>query len=157
MAEQDLILTLDGRQKLEDELSWREGEHLKEITEQIKTAKDFGDLSENAEYDAAQEEQAKIDARLSESRNILSRAKIAEAGVTGAVSIGSQVTIKAKGAKQSITYTLVGTTETDSLHNRISNESPVGAALMGKKKGDTIKVVTPSGKKAEFKIEKIEQ
>lgn len=156
MAEQELILTKEGRKKLEDELDWREGEHQKEIAEQIRTAKDFGDLSENAEYDAAKEEQAKNEARITEIRNILSRAKVAKGGSSTTVTIGSKVTLVAKGSKKRAEYTLVGTTETDSLNNRISNESPVGSALMGKAKGDVVVVSTPSGKKAEFKIEKIE-
>lgn len=155
MAESEIILTAEGKRKLEDELVWREGEHLKEITEAIKTAKDFGDLSENAEYDAAKEEQAKNEARVTEIRNILARAIIAESSDASVISIGSQVELSAKGAKKSVVYTLVGTTETDSRNNRISNESPVGAALMGKKEGDKISVKTPSGKTLNYTIKKV--
>lgn len=155
MAESEIILTAEGKQKLEDELVWREGEHLKEITEAIKTAKDFGDLSENAEYDAAKEEQAKNEARVTEIRNILARAIIAESSDASVISIGSQVELSAKGAKKGVVYTLVGTTETDSRNNRISNESPVGAALMGKKEGDKISVKTPSGKTLNYTIKKV--
>lgn len=153
---QEILLTPEGKKKLEEELVWREGEHLKEINDQIRIAKDFGDLSENAEYDAAKEEQAKNQARITEINNILANAKVAKKAKADVVSIGSSVTVLRKGTKKSVVYTLVGTTETNPLQNQISNESPVGAALMGKKVGESVEVKTPSGKKLELKIEKVE-
>lgn len=145
-------LTKEGREKLQDELTWREGEHAKEITEAIKTAKDFGDLSENAEYDAAKEDQAKNEARVAEIRSILANAQIVEKTGTRAVSIGSKVKLKDVKAKTEMEFSIVGTTETNSLKNMISNESPVGSALMGHKKGDEVEVVAPNGSKKVYEI-----
>lgn len=154
MADNDIILTPEGRQKLVDELAFREGEHAAEIIERIKTARDFGDLSENSEYDDAKEEQAKNEARVNEIRKILATATVSAAAGKG-VSIGSKVEIQegAKGAK--VTYEIVGTTETNSLEHKISSESPVGAALMGHVKGDKVEVTTPTGKTKTFTITKI--
>lgn len=157
MQSSEIILTPDGRAKLEEELAWREGEHAKEITESIKTAKDFGDLSENAEYDAAKEEQAKNEARCNEIRKILATAKIVENAGTGTVSIGCTVTIKDQTTGKDMAFTIVGTTETDSLKHRISNESPVGSALMGRRKGDEVTVTAPNGSVRTYTIEKIER
>lgn len=156
MAEQEVILTAEGKKKLEEELAWREGEHLKEINEAIKTAKDFGDLSENAEYDAAKEDQAKNTARIAEINTILANAKVAKkSSKASTVSVGSVVTLTPKGAKKSVAYTIVGTTETDSRNNKISNESPLGSVLMGQKAGATVQFVAPNKKKREFVIDKI--
>ena len=154
--DKEIILTPEGRQKLVDELEWREGEKHAEIIAAIKEAREQGDLSENAEYDAAKEEEAQNAARIAEIRKILSTAKLAEAGTGRAtiVSIGSTVEVSSEKGKKS-SYTIVGTTETDSLSNRISNESPVGAALIGAKIGETVEYVTPSGKTRTLKVEKI--
>ena len=154
--DKEIILTPEGRQKLVDELEWREGEKHTEIIAAIKEAREQGDLSENAEYDAAKEEEAQNAARIGEIRKILSTAKLAGASTGRAkiVSIGSTVYVSNEKGKKS-SYTIVGTTETDSLSNRISNESPVGAALIGAKIGETVEYVTPSGKTRAFKVEKI--
>ncbi|WP_028263513.1 transcription elongation factor GreA [Atopobium fossor] len=154
--DKEIILTPEGRQKLVDELEWREGEKHAEIIVAIKEAREQGDLSENAEYDAAKEEEAQNAARIAEIRKILSTAKLAEAttGRATIVSIGSTVEVSNEKGKKS-SYTIVGTTETDSLSNRISNESPVGAALIGAKIGETVEYVTPSGKTRTLKVEKI--
>lgn len=158
MADNDIILTPEGRQKLLDELAWREGEHDAEIIEHIKTAREFGDLSENSEFDDAKDEQSKNAARIAEIRKVLSTAKVSEE--TGSsknlvVTIGSTVEIQAGPKDKKIAYTIVGTTETNSLENKISNECPVGAALMGHAKGDVVEVVTPSGKTKSYTITKI--
>lgn len=150
------ILTPDDHKKLLEELEWREGDKDREIVEQIREARGFGDLSENAEFEAAKEEQAQNAARIAEIRMILNNAVITED--TGKrksiVSIGSTVEVEdAKGKKQ--TFTIVGTTGTNSLDGRISNESPIGEALIGAKKGDTVEFVTPSGKKRSLKVVKI--
>lgn len=154
--DKEIILTPEGRQKLVDELEWREGEKHTEIIAAIKEAREQGDLSENAEYDAAKEEEAQNAARVAEIRKILSTAKLAEAstGRKAIVSIGSTVEVSNEKGKK-FSYTIVGTTETDSLSNRISNESPVGAALIGAKIGETVEYVTPSGKTCSLKVEKI--
>jgi transcription elongation factor GreA len=155
MAQNEIILTPEGRLKLEEELAWREGEHAKEITESIKTAKDFGDLSENAEYDAAKEEQARNEARINEIRKMLANSRVVENISDSSVSIGSTVTILDVASGKQATYTIVGTTETDSLKNRISNESPVGSALMGHKKGDDVEVVAPNGTRRTYQVVEI--
>lgn len=117
-------LTDEGRKKLEEELAWREGEHRTEIVERIKVARDFGDLSENSEFDDAKEEQAKNEARIREIRNTLAQvAEFDAAGILGAT-LGSTVTVvDADGEVHD--FTLVGSRETNSLENRISMESPV--------------------------------
>lgn len=156
MAETEIILTPEGRQKLVDELAWREGDHEAEIIERIKVARDFGDLSENSEYDDAKEEQSKNASRIAEIRKILSTAKISEAaGHALAVSIGCTVEIQEQGKDKKVAFTIVGTTETNSLEHKISNESPVGAALMGHEKGDVVEVTSPSGAKRSYVITKI--
>ena len=134
----NIVLTPEGRQKLVDELEYREGAKHDEIVERIKEARGFGDLSENSEYDAAKEEQSHNESRINEIRQILATATIAAAGSARdlTVSIG----------------TIVGTTETNSLDHKISNESPVGAALIGHKKGDQVEVVAPSGKSRTYTI-----
>ena len=156
MAETEIILTPEGRQKLVDELAWREGEHDAEIIERIKVARDFGDLSENSEYDDAKEEQSKNASRVVEIRKILSTAKVS-AAVTHAlaVSIGCTVEIKEQDKEGKVTFTIVGTTETTSLEHKISSESPVGSALMGHAKGDVIEVTSPSGSTRSYTVTKI--
>lgn len=145
-------LTPEGRQRLVDELAYREGEKHDEIVERIKEARGFGDLSENSEYDAAKEEEARNASRINEIRQILSIATVVEAGSGElTVSIGTTVELEdEKGAKTS--FTIVGTTETNSLEHKISNESPVGAALVGHREGDKIEVVAPSGRSRSYTI-----
>ena len=143
-------LTAEGRQKLVDELAYREGEKHDEIVERIKEARGFGDLSENSEYDAAK--QSKNESRINEIRQILSVATVVEgSGHTLTVSIGTTVELEDEKGKKS-TFSIVGTTETNSLEHRISVESPVGAALVGHEKGDKIEVVAPSGKTRKYTI-----
>jgi len=155
MATNEMTLTPEGRAKLIEELEWREGEKNAEIIEAIKEARAQGDLSENAEYDAAKEEQAKNVARINEIRQIISTARVVEMA-TGELSVSLGCTVEladAKGKKTS--YTIVGTTETDVLANRISNDSPVGAAAIGHVVGDVISYTTPSGKTRELTITNI--
>ena len=160
MAEKELTLTAEGREKLVEELAYREGDLAKEIVERIKTARGFGDLSENSEFDDAKDEQAKNEARIAEIRKILATARVAddaEAATTAdGVSIGCTVTVADEKGAESV-FTIVGTMETDSLHKRISNESPIGAALIGAIEGETVEYATPSGKTRSFKVVKIER
>ena len=144
-------LTAEGRQRLVEELEYREGEKHDEIVERIKEARSFGDLSENSEYDAAKEEQSQNESRINEIRQILATAVIVEAGHSLSVSIGATVELEDEKGKKS-TFTIVGTTETNSLEHKISNESPVGSALMGHEKGDVIEVVAPSGRTRKYTI-----
>ena len=155
MDKNEIILTPEGRKQLADELAWREGEGGAEIVARIQEAREFGDLSENAEYDAAKEEQSKNASRIAELRHILSNAKVSESatGLGAIVSVGTTVEVEVSGKKQS--YTIVGTTETDSLQHKISNESPMGAALIGATEGETVEYATPNGKKRSVKVLRI--
>ncbi len=154
MDASEIVLTAEGRQKLIEELEWREGEKSKEIIEHIKEARAFGDLSENSEYDAAKEEQAKNAARIAEIQAILANAQEAGASSNMTVSIGCTVAL-VDGDGVATEITLVGTTETNSLEHKISNESPVGRAIIGHAEGETVEVVTPSGKSRTYTITKI--
>lgn len=154
MDASQIVLTAEGRQKLVEELAWREGDYAKEIVEDIKEARAFGDLSENSEYDAAKDKQAQNAARIAEIQAILANAQIAASTGDLTVSIGSTVTLVDPNGEL-IEVTLVGTTETNSLEHKISNESPVGHAIIGHGEGDSVEVVTPSGKIRIYTIAKI--
>lgn len=154
MDASQIVLTAEGRQKLVEELAWREGDYAKEIVEDIKEARAFGDLSENSEYDAAKDKQAQNAARIAEIQAILANAQIAASTGDLTVSIGSTVTLVDPNGEL-IEVTLVGTTETNSLEHKISNESPVGHAIIGHGEGDSVGVVTPSGKTRVYTIAKI--
>lgn len=154
MDASQIVLTAEGRQKLVEELAWREGDYAKEIVEDIKEARAFGDLSENSEYDAAKDKQAQNAARIAEIQAILANAQIAASTGDLTVSIGSTVTLVDPNGEL-IEVTLVGTTETNSLEHKISNESPVGHAIIGHSEGDSVEVVTPSGKTRVYTIAKI--
>ena len=131
MDASQIVLTAEGRQKLVEELAWREGDYAKEIVEDIKEARAFGDLSENSEYDAAKDKQAQNAARIAEIQAILANAQVAATTGDLTVSIGSTVSlIDPNGEVMEVT--LVGTTETNSLEHKISNESPVGHAIIGR-------------------------
>lgn len=135
-------LTQDGKVELETELSELKSRR-SEIAEKIANARDYGDLSENAEYDAAREEQAQLESRVSELEEILQNADIIKpAKSNGTIQVGSTVDLK-NGKK--VTYQIVGPVEADPLEGKISNESPIGAALMGKKVGEKVTIETPKG------------
>ncbi len=148
-----ILLTAAGLQKLQDELEHLKGQGRKDVAARLKTAIEFGDLSENAEYDEAKNQQAASEGRILELESQLKDVEVVEGAKTGEVQIGSTVTIKLKGEKDSHNYTIVGSTEADSLVNKISNESPVGEAVLGKKKGDKVIVKAPGG---EFEYEVVE-
>ena len=154
MDTQEIILTREGRDKLEQELAERKGERRDEIIERLKEARGFGDLSENAEYDAAREDQARNESRINEIEQILAVARIAD-GDSMSVSIGSKVEIEDERGKR-MTFQIVGTTQTDSLHHLISNESPAGRAMIGHVVGDKVSFTIPSGKVCEYTITNIE-
>ena len=154
MDTQEIILTRAGFEKLEEELAERKGARRAEIIELIKEARAQRDLSENAEYDAAREDQARNESRISEIEQILAVAKIAE-GDSMSVSIGSKVEIEDERGKR-LTFQIVGTTQTDSLNHLISNESPAGKAMIGHVAGDKVSFTTPSGKVREYTITSIE-
>ena len=145
MAE-EVLLTKEGKEELEKRLEYLKVTKRKEITERIKTAREFGDLSENAEYDAAKNEQAMIEGEILEIEAKLKYAVIRkEEGKKGTVSLGSKVDFVDEESGEAFTYEIVGTTEADVDQNRISNESPIGNALLGRKAGETVKVEAPAG------------
>lgn len=147
MPAKQIILTSDGKRELEDELIHLQTVKRKEIAEAIKTAREFGDLSENAEYDQAKNEQAKLEARILEIENILKNAVVVDDDdiKSDVVSIGCKVRVKDKVFKEEAEYTIVGATEANPSLFKISDESPVGAALLGAKVGDKVTVETPGG------------
>ncbi|MFC1721349.1 transcription elongation factor GreA [Patescibacteria group bacterium] len=149
------VLTPQGYKKLEDELEQLKKERLPEIAEKIKQAKELGDLSENAEYHAAKEEQAIVNGRIAEISQLLKGGKIVDPAQkkAGVVSIGSLVRVKKDG--EEMTFTLVGSNESDPMQGKVSNESPIGSALLGKKNGEVAEVNLPDGV-AEYEIIGIE-
>lgn len=145
MAE-EVILTKEGKEELEKRLEYLKLEKRAEITERIKTAREFGDLSENAEYDAAKNEQAMIEGEILEIEQKLKYAVIIEGTKKGStVSLGSKVEFVDNDTGETYVYEIVGTTEADVEQGRISNESPIGNALLGRKAKDTLSVAVPAG------------
>lgn len=148
MADKPVHLTPEGREKLQKELDYLISVKRPEIAEAIHSAKEEGDISENSAYDAAKEQQAFIEGRILQLEQMLKNAAIIENHVwTGVVGLGSKVTVVEKGSKDEEDYQIVGPAEADPAKGRISNESPVGRALMGKKKGDQVLVKTPAGER----------
>ena len=148
MAIKETQITAEGLQKLEEELAQRKSVIREEILERIKEARAQGDLSENSEYDQAKEDQGKNESRIVELEQMIKTAVIIDTSASskeGKVSLGCTVVLKDMETDQEETYTLVGTTEADPFDNKISNESPVGKAVIGKKIGDVVVAVTPAG------------
>ena len=146
------IMTYEGLKALEDELQDLKVNRRREVAQKIKEAREQGDLSENAEYDAAKEEQRDIELRIEEIDKILKNAEVVDDDAdSGVINVGCTVRIKDLEFDEEMEYKIVGSTEADSLQGKISNESPVGAALIGSKVGETIVVETISGD-LEFKI-----
>ena len=158
MEEKKNILTYAGLRALEDELQDLKVNRRREIAEKIKVAREQGDLSENAEYDAAKDEQRDIEARIEEIEKILKYAEVIdEEDVDDTkISIGARVTLLDMEFNEEVRYHIVGSTEANSLKGKISNESPVGRALLGHGVGDLVSVETPAGK-VEYRILKIER
>lgn len=153
--DKDYILTQEGKEKLEEELHYLETEKRAEIGERIRVAREFGDISENSEYDDAKNEQGMMEARIAEITRILGEATVVTAPTRSSkVNIGSRVTVE-MGGKERI-FTIVGAAESNSAEGKISNESPVGAALLGHKKDDTVETEGPTGRAIVIKILKIE-
>ncbi len=147
MEEKKNVLTYAGLKKLEDELTFLKVEERKRIAEKIKEAREQGDLSENAEYDAAKDEQRDIEARISEIEKILKNAEVVtdEDYESGVIGIGSKVKLLDKEFDEKVEYTIVGSTEANSRLGYISNESPIGKALIGAKRNQVVTVETPAG------------
>ena len=158
MAEKKNILTYEGLRQLEEELQDLKVNRRKEVAEKIKEAREQGDLSENAEYDAAKDEQRDIEARIEEIDKILRNAEVVveEDVDVNKINIGCKVKILDLEYNDELEYKIVGSTEANSLKGKISNESPVGKALIGAKVGDTISVETQAGE-IQYKILEIQK
>lgn len=153
MAEvKETLLTAEGLKKLEEELAHYKSVRRIEVAQRIKTAIEYGDISENSEYDDAKNEQAFIEGHIIELENKINTAKIIDEKTRkNVVSVGSKVKLLDEEFNEELDYVIVGSPEADPFNNRISNESPVGSAILGKKKGATVEVNTPDGV-ATFKI-----
>ena len=159
MAEaKKVVMTYDGLKKMEQELENLKTVRRKEVAEKIKEARGQGDLSENAEYDAAKEEQGEIESRIVQLENLLRNAEVIDEDVLkmDVVNLGSKVTVLDVEFAEEMEYTIVGSTEADPMNGRISNESPLGMALLGQKVGATVMADTPDGEVA-FKILNIQK
>ena len=151
----DTILTSEGKAQLEEELHYLETEKRDEVGERIRIAREFGDISENSEYDDAKNEQAFMEQRIAEINDILANAQVVDAPKRGSKAvIGSTVTLEDERGHER-TFTIVGGAEADAAEGKISNESPVGAAVLGHKKGDEIVYEGPTGRKMSFTLVKV--
>ena len=153
----DVILTPEGYENLKQELDALRTEKRREIAERIRLAREFGDIAENAEYDDAKNEQAMVEHKIAQLEERLLHARVIDTrGVdTSVVSIGSVVRLRDLDAKQTIEYYIVGSAEANPAEHKLSNESPVGRAILGRKKGETVEVSTPRGATLKFKIMEI--
>ncbi len=146
MASKPTFVTAEGLQKLKEELEYLKVVKRKEIAEALKQAKAFGDLSENSEYDEAKNEQAEVERHIAELEETLENVEIIKTnGKKNKISVGSSVKVYDEEFDEEIVYTIVGSTESDPLENRISDESPIGKVLLGKKAGEEISAETPGG------------
>lgn len=145
MSARETLVTQAGFDALESELEHLTTTKRQEIAERIKVAREYGDISENAEYDDAKNEQARVEARIITIEEKLRTAKIVQDISNKKVGVGNKVTLLEKGSKSEEVFTVVGSTEADPLDNKISNESPLGIALMGQSKGATVVVHAPKG------------
>ncbi len=143
----DVILTREGYTKLRKEIEQLSTTRRREVAERIKVAREFGDIAENAEYDAAKNEQAMLEARIAKLEERLASARVIEKREISkdVVSVGSTVRLRDVDAKQTVEYRIVGSAEANPAELKLSNESPVGRAIIGHKKGETIEVSTPRG------------
>jgi transcription elongation factor GreA len=143
----DVILTREGYTKLRKEIEQLSTTRRREVAERIKIAREFGDIAENAEYDAAKNEQAMLEARIAKLEERLASARVIEKREISkdVVSVGSTVRLRDVDARQTVEYRIVGSAEANPAELKLSNESPVGRAIIGHKKGETIEVTTPRG------------
>lgn len=157
MEQQKNIITRQGYEELKNKLNYLKTVERPKVTEKIKVARGFGDLSENAEYDAAKEEQSKLEGEIQEIESILERSEIFDkdpATSTGEITLGSEVVVLDKEFDEKLTLTIKGVTEANPRSNIISLESPLGKALLGHREGDTVLVEAPVGK-IEYQILKV--
>ncbi|TAM58002.1 transcription elongation factor GreA [bacterium] len=156
MNEKEIVLTAEGLRKLEEELDHLKTVHRQEVNERIRQAKEFGDITENAEYEDAKQEQAFVEGRILKLEAMIRNARLIDESefTSGEVHLGSIVKVKDVTNNRAFEFTIVGSAESDPANQRVSNEAPIGRALMGKKKGDEVVVNTPKGSVA-YKIEQI--
>jgi len=149
----DVILTPEGYKKLTQEIEYLSTEKRREVADRIRVAREFGDIAENAEYDDAKNEQALLEHRIATLEERMRNARVIEKKdvAKDVVSVGSKVRLRDLDAKQTVEYRIVGSAEANPAENKLSNESPVGKAIIGKKKGETVEVLTPRGS-MKFKI-----
>ena len=155
--QKDVLLTPEGLENLKKEIETLSTEKRREVAERIKEARDFGDISENSEYDDAKNEQAMLEARIATLEDKLRSASVIDSSELDneVVRVGSLVNVKDESSGKSLQYTIVGSTEADPANKRLSNESPVGKALLGHKKNDVVSVTVPRGE-IKLKITKID-
>jgi transcription elongation factor GreA len=154
----DIILTPEGLDKLQGELEFLQTEKRREVAQRIKEAREFGDISENSEYDDAKNEQAMLEKQIAELEDKLRSATVIDENevTTDVVSVGATVHVKDQKTEKSVKYKIVGSAEAKPTENRLSNESPVGKALIGHKRNEVVEVPVPRGPKRKLKITKIE-
>jgi transcription elongation factor GreA len=143
----EVILTSEGYEKLKQEIDYLSNDKRREVAERIRIAREFGDIAENAEYDDAKNEQAHLEARIARLEDRLRNARVIQKKEikSGEVSIGTKVRLRDIAANQTVEYQIVGSAEADPAENKLSNESPVGKAIMGRKKGEVVEVSAPRG------------
>ena len=149
----EVILTPEGYKKLKQEIEFLSTTKRREVADRIRVAREFGDIAENAEYDDAKNEQALLEARIAKLEEQLSAARVIEKKeiTSDVVSIGSHVKLKDIDANETVEYRIVGSAEANPSERKLSNESPVGRAIIGRKKGETVEVTAPRGA-LKFKI-----
>jgi transcription elongation factor GreA len=150
----EVILTPEGYKKLKQEIELLSTEKRREVAERIRVARQFGDIAENAEYDDAKNDQMLLEHRIARLEEQLRNARVIEKKEISSdvVSIGSHVRLRDVDAKQTFEYHIVGSAEANPAENKLSNESPVGKAILGHKKGETVEVITPRGTALKYKI-----
>jgi transcription elongation factor GreA len=155
----DIILTKDGLEELKQKIAYLSNDRRREVAERIKEAREFGDISENSEYDDAKNEQAMLEKQIAELEDKLRSATLIDEGnvSTDVVSVGSIVHVKDQKTEKSVKYKIVGSAEANPSEMKLSNESPVGKALLGHKRNDVVSVPVPRGPQRKLKITKIER
>ena len=159
MAARETVLTPQGLEDLKSKIELLRTERRREVAQRIKEAREFGDISENSEYDDAKNEQAMLEKQISDLEEKLRNARVIDAKSvdTDVVSVGVTVHVKDQKTDKSVKYKIVGSAEADPSENKLSNESPVGRALLGHKRGETVSVQVPRGPARKLKITKIER
>ena len=153
----DVILTPEGHKQLRSELDHLRVVRRREVADRIAAAREFGEIAENAEYDDAKNEQMMLEHRIAQLEERLANARVIDTKRvdTTVVSVGAVVRLRDVDAKETIEYFIVGSAEANPAERKLSNESPVGRAIIGRKKGETVEVITPRGSKVKFKIMEI--